>query len=66
MKKIILVFVFVLFLSACSSNSPKDNDPVDETPQDEEPIVEISNRSIFNGQEIDEEQNTYQAFGIMI
>src|SRR5690554_5767081 len=66
MKKIILLSVFVLFLSACSSNSSEVNDPVDETPQDEEPIVEISNRSIFNGQEIDDEQDTYQALGIMI
>ncbi len=65
MRKIIL-FILITLLVACSSSPPDNNNPIDETPEDEEPIVEVSRRSLFRGQEIDEDQDTYQAFGIMI
>ncbi len=64
--KRLLTFLLILSLAACSPK-PLDNneDPNDDT--DEEPIVEETvTRSIFNGEEIEEGKNTYQAFAIMI
>lgn len=65
MKRLI-TFLLILSLAACSPK-PSDNneDPNDDT--NEDPIIEeVTHRSIFNGEEIEENQKTYQAFAIMI
>ncbi len=79
MKKLFLLIISLtlVFVTACTSqqnsiaDEPKEPDHVsevpDNTPQipDNNPIKPI-NRSVFNGKEINEDQNTYQAFGIII
>lgn len=79
MKKLLIIILSLslLLTSACSlfteeteveSEDPNDISQEEEEeeapPEAEEP--ELIHRSIFNGQEIPKEQETYQAFGIMI
>ena len=73
MKKLVLLLILLslLITSACSS---KEDEVIEEEPQVEAEAIEeevedapdYTNISIFNGQGIDDDQNSYQALGIMI
>lgn len=68
MKKLIVLIMSLslLFASACffqqedNADEPEEPDPIPQDPAD------YTNHSVFNGKGISDDQNTYQAFGIMI
>lgn len=62
MKKIVNILLSLFILSSCSTTQPEDNKPKDELPQ----LPIETPTSVFNGSELAEDQETYQAFGIMI
>lgn len=62
MKKRLIFFITVL-LVACSTNKPTDREPIDELPPEQIPEITTS---VFNGSVLPEDQDTYQAFAIMI
>lgn len=75
MKKLFVLIIIILSLlviSACSLFRQDDvedpEEPVDniQEEEEEEPEEKPAFRSVFNGKEINEDDNTYQAFGIMI
>ena len=74
MKKILFIIFLtsLVLVSACSFFQDEDDEEViiPEEPEDisEEPEEKPDQiyRSVFNGQELSENQDTYQAFGIMI
>src|SRR5699024_6083318 len=67
MKKIFMVVIFIslFFISACSF---QEQEGIYESEEPNDPSQEVGyiNHSIFNGEGIHKDQNTYQAFGIMI
>ncbi len=63
MKKMIILLIMVLVLMAC--NSKVSNDESEK--QNNDDLIEIVNyRSMFNGEPLEEPEDEYQAFGIMI
>ena len=63
MKKMIIVIIAALILTACGS---KVTDEKNEKPNNDDLIEIVNYRSMFNGEPLEEPEDEYQAFGIMI